>query len=291
MKTDPNAELPKGAEPAKSLTKVLGQSEHVKDLVEECAVELSSVNAELKEGLADRNALPGVANAIEKSEAVENKVQDASEKLSELNQALEGEVKDRHMLEHRFAAVTEQEAVARDAALHDVLTGLPNRALFNDRLEHGLAQAKRHGGTLAVMFVDLDGFKRINDSHGHDAGDGVLQTIAGRLKAITRDDDTVSRHGGDEFLYLLTGIGDQQNITLVAAKIIKAIQVPCEVSVRDLRISPSISASIGISIFPKDGATADALIKSADEAMYQAKRDKSGYSFAPSRCPANPVAV
>jgi diguanylate cyclase len=291
MKTDPTTELPKGAEPAKSLTNVLGQSEHVKELVDECAEELSSVNVELKEGFADLNALPGVANTLEKSEAVENKVQEASEKLSELNLALEGEVKDRHMLEHRFAAVTEREEAARDAALHDVLTGLPNRALFDDRLAHGLAQAKRHGGTLAVMFIDLDGFKKINDSYGHDAGDGVLQTIAGRLKANTRDDDTVSRHGGDEFLYLLAEIGDEQNITLIAKKIIKAIRAPCQVGAGQLRISPSISASIGISIYPKDGATADTLIKSADEAMYQAKRDKSGYSFARSRCPANPEAI
>jgi diguanylate cyclase (GGDEF)-like protein len=154
-----------------------------------------------------------------------------------------------------------------------------------------LAQANRHGGTLAVMFIDPDGFKKINDSYGHDQGDGALQTIAGRLKDNTRDDDTVSRHGGDEFLYLLTEIRDEQNITLIAEKIIKGIQVPCEVSVRDLSICPCVGASIGISIFPKDGTTADSLAKSADEAMYQAKRDSSGYSFAHSRCPADPVAV
>lgn len=280
MKADSNAELSTDTKPVPSLTKVLGQSEHVKALVEECAEGLSSVNVDLKAELAGQDPQPAVERALEKSEAVENKVQDVSEKLAVVNQALQGEVRDRHRLEHQFAAVVEQEQAARDAALHDVLTGLPNRALFDDRLEHGLAQAKRHSGTLAVMFIDLDGFKKINDSYGHDAGDSVLQTIAGRLKENTRDDDTVSRYGGDEFLYLLTGIGDEQNIMLIAQKIIKAIQAPCEIRVGDLNVSTSVDASIGISIFPKDGSTADALVKSADKAMYRAKQAKSRYSFA-----------
>jgi diguanylate cyclase (GGDEF)-like protein len=207
-------------------------------------------------------------------------VQEASEKLSVVNQALEGEVRERHLLEHQLATVIEQEEAARHAAFHDPLTGLPNRVLFNDRLEHGLARARRHGWTLAVMFVDLDDFKNINDSYGHDVGDGVLQTIAGRLKENTRGDDTVSRHGGDEFLYLLMEVRDEQDIKLIAEKIIKSIKAPCEISVGDLTVTPSINASIGISIFPADGSSADALVKSADKTMYQAKRDKSGYSFA-----------
>ena len=126
------------------------------------------------------------------------------------------------------------------------------------------------------MFLDLDGFKGINDSYGHDVGDRVLQTIAQRLKENTRDDDTVSRHGGDEFLYLLMEVRDERDIALIAEKILNAIQVPCNVSARDL----TISASIGISIFPKDGTTADTLVKSADKAMYHAKQTKSGYAFA-----------
>jgi diguanylate cyclase (GGDEF)-like protein len=280
MKTHPNAELPTGTEPARSLTEVLEQSRHVKDLVKECVEELSSVNVVLKQQLADQDPLPGVENALEKSEAVENKVQQASEELSVVNRALEIEVRARDMVDHQLAAAIEQEEGARYAAFHDVLTGLPNRALFNDRLEHGFAQAKRHGWTLAVMFVDLDDFKIINDSYGHDAGDGVLQTIARRLEKNTRGEDTVSRHGGDEFLFLLTEIRDEKTIAMIAEKIIQAIQAPCNVSVRDLNISPSIKASIGISIFPKDGTTADTLVKSADKAMYRAKQNKSGYSFA-----------
>ena len=184
------------------------------------------------------------------------------------------------MVDHQMAAAMEQEEGARYAALHDVLTGLPNRALFNDRLEHGIAQAKRHGWTLAMMFVDLDQFKRINDTYGHDAGDVVLQTTAQRLKESTRGDDTVSRQGGDEFLYLLTEIHDEKDIAMIAEKVIQTIQVPCNVRIRGLNINPSIGASIGISMFPKNGTTADTLIRRADEAMYRAKQNKCRYLFA-----------
>jgi diguanylate cyclase (GGDEF)-like protein len=280
MKTDPNAKLPEGTEPAKSLVKVLGQSEHVKDLVAESAEELLSVNRALRQEIANRDPLPGVQNALEKNEAVGKKIEIASAALTVVNRALESEVRAQDMLDHQFAAAIEQQESARHAAFHDFLTGLPNRALFNDRLEHGLAQAKRQGWTVAVMFIDLDDFKIINDSYGHDVGDRVLQTIARRLKKNARGEDTVSRHGGDEFLYLLMEIRDKHNITLVAEKTIKAIQAPCEVSVGDASISPSIKASIGISIFPRNGTTAKALVESADNAMYLAKQNKSGYSFA-----------
>jgi diguanylate cyclase (GGDEF)-like protein len=280
MKTDPNAKLPKGAEPVKSLTQVLGQSEHVKELMEESAKELLSVNKALKQETVNRDPLPAVENALEKNEAVAQKVKETTQELTDVIRALKDEVRDRNMLDHQFAAVTEQEEAARHAAFHDALTGLPNRALFDNRLEHGFAQAKRHGWILAVMFMDLDGFKNINDTHGHDAGDGVLQAVAQRLKENTRGGDTVSRVGGDEFLFLLTEIQDERNIALIAEKILKAIQAPCKVSVRDLEISLCTKASIGISLFPKDGATAKTLVESADKAMYRAKKSKSGYAFA-----------
>lgn len=280
MTTDPKVKLPKGTKPTKSLTKVLVQSERVKDMVEECAEELSSVNIVLKQELADQDLLPELEKALEKGESVESKVQEAADELSVMNDALEHEINERHLLEHQLAAAKEQEEAARHAAFHDPLTGLPNRVLFNDRLEHGLTQAKRHGWTMALMFVDLNDFKSINDSYGHDVGDSVLQAISQRLKENMRVDDTVSRHGGDEFLYLLMEIQDEQDIALIAEKILDAIQVPCNISIRDLAVSLSIGASIGISIFPKDGATSDALVKSADKAMYQAKRTKSRYAFA-----------
>jgi len=281
MKTDPNAELPEVAGRSKSLAKALGQSEHVKELVKESAEELSSVNTVLKEELADHAAMPQVERALEKSEAVESKVQEASEKLTVVNRALEGEVRERNVVERQLAAAIEQKEAACEAALHDVLTGLPNRTLFNDRLEHALVQAKRHGWSLAVMFIDLDKFKNINDTHGHHAGDAVLRTTAQRLTENARGGDTVSRHGGDEFLYLLTEVSDEKDIARIAEKIVQALRAPCKVSVGGLDIDASIGASIGISIFPQHGATADALVKSADTAMYRAKQGKSGYAFAP----------
>jgi diguanylate cyclase (GGDEF)-like protein len=262
------------------LSKVLEQNEHVEALVKACAAELSSVHGALEQALATHDVLPGVRDALRRSAAMATRVQAASAALSVVNRALQGEFRDRNLVGLQFAAAQEQEQASRHAAFHDRLTGLPNRALFNDRLEHGIAQAQRHGWRLAVMFVDLDDFKAINDAHGHDAGDSVLQAIARRLNGIARGEDTVSRHGGDEFLYLLTKIGDDGTIGTLADKIIQTIQAPCNVSVREVEICASIGASIGISIFPKDGATGAALIKGADEAMYRAKQSKSGYAFA-----------
>ncbi|BCM24457.1 GGDEF domain-containing protein [Methyloradius palustris] len=273
MKSPP---INKAANAATRLAKVLDHSEQIKDVVEECAEELSSVNLVLKESLADIDHQPEVENAIEKSGEVKGKVQEAAEQLTIVNQALEHEIREREVLEHQLISVRQQEASARHEAFHDALTGLPNRVLFNDRLEHGLAQAKRHEWTLAIMFLDLDEFKSINDQYGHDAGDHVLKIISKRLIETTRVDDTVSRHGGDEFLYLIMEVDDRQDIALIAEKIIKALQAPCKVGKLEL----VVTASIGISVFPDDGESADVLIKSADKAMYQAKRTKSGYAFA-----------
>jgi diguanylate cyclase (GGDEF)-like protein len=158
--------------------------------------------------------------------ATATKVLEAADKLSVVNQALEVEVAARHVLEERLTALTQEEEAARHAAFHDALTGLPNRALFDNRLAHALAQARRRGWSLAVMFMDLDEFKQINDVHGHDVGDAVLKTVAERLKATTREDDTVCRHGGDEFLYLLVAFGEVDDVILVADKIARAIAAP-----------------------------------------------------------------
>ena len=280
MKINPAAKVPNLKKPGKALTKVLGQAEMVKILVEEAAQDLSSVNSVLKEGLEGGNATPGIEKALQKSEAIEDKVQDAADKLSVVNAALRNEVLERHVLENKLEAVIEREEASRHAAVHDPLTGLPNRVLFNDRLEHGLAQAKRHGWRLAVMFIDLDDFKKINDTYGHDAGDSVLKTIASRLTQRVRDDDTVSRHGGDEFLYLLTTVKDDKDLPALAEKVLASIQAPCSINVSDATLQLSVSASVGIAIFPKDGSTADVLSQSADKAMYQAKASKGRYAFA-----------
>ena len=280
MKTDPIQELPESTAGAKSLAGVLEQSKQVKALVKECAEDLSSVNAGIKQELKDLGSLPGVESALDKSEAVEGKMLDASATLSVVTVGLTGQVRDRNLLDLQFAAAVEQEEAARHTALHDVLTDLPNRALFDDRLEHGLAQATRHGWSMAIMFIDLDEFKKINDTHGHDVGDSVLKEISDRLKSNTRSEDTVSRYGGDEFLFLLTEIRNEAHVRLIAQKIVEAIQVPCDLSAHGVTTHPKIVASIGIAIFPKDGDTAQMLVKKADTAMYRAKQNKFGYAFA-----------
>lgn len=271
---------PKDGKPAKILSGVLEQSQRVKDLVEKVAEELSTVNVVLAQELATGDTPPIVQDAIEKNVVAEEKVQEATEQLTVVNEALEGEVKARHVLEFQYAAANEQKDAARHESLHDPLTGLPNRALFNDRLEQGLVLAERHAWNLAVMFLELHGFKDINDQHGHDVGDKLLQAVAARLQENSRTDDTVSRHSGDEILYLVMESGSEDKVKLIAEKLISVLEAPCEVSVGDAKVSPKIRVSIGISMFPENGITADALIKAAGKAMYRAKKDQSGYSFA-----------
>ena len=218
--------------------------------------------------------------AIRKNRLPVGRAERSAEDLSGLALALESEIWEREILQEQLIFVKAQEKVALHAAFHDPLTGLPNRALFNDRLEHGLEQAKRHGWALAVMFLDLDAFKAINDTYGHDVGDSVLHTISTRLKANTRSDDTVCRYGGDEFLFLLMEVKNKQAVTLIAQSLVKIIQQPCFVSLCNSAIRLSINSSIGISMYPQDGETADDLIKSADKAMYKSKKTKCSYSFA-----------
>lgn len=269
------------ANPAVDLTNVLAQGERVKGLVDESASNLVSVNSALKEQVSNRKEdAPQVAEALAVNEATERKVEDASGKLKQMNCALKGELRDRELLVHQLAAATEQGQAARHAAFHDVLTGLPNRALFDDRLDQGIAQAHRHQWTLAVMFLDLNKFKAINDTYGHDVGDAILKATAGRLEANTRDDDTVSRYGGDEFLFLLIDTGSTEDISAIADKLVKAIELPIAVHVGNRTEFLSVAASIGISIFPKDGTTPAELVTRADAAMFRAKHDRSGYSFA-----------
>ena len=161
-------------------------------------------------------------------------------------------------------------------AHHDVLTDLPNRMLLQDRLGQATELARRQGRKLAVMFMDLDRFKHINDSLGHAIGDQLLQSVAQRLVACVRHSDTVSRQGGDEFVLLLSYIEHVEDAVHSAQKILAAIALPHRIGQQDLHIS----ASIGISLFPDDGQDAETLIKSADTAMYSAKESgRNNYKF------------
>ena len=161
-------------------------------------------------------------------------------------------------------------------AQHDVLTDLPNRLLLNDRLSQVIALARRHGNQAAVLFLDLDRFKHINDSLGHEIGDMLLRRVGKRLVAAVRGSDTVSRHGGDEFVIVLSEVDHSQNAARHAEKIHAVLSAPYAVAQRELRVN----VSIGISIFPDDGQDPATLIKCADTAMYHAKENgRNTYQF------------
>ncbi|HOG03979.1 MAG TPA: GGDEF domain-containing protein, partial [Accumulibacter sp.] len=154
-------------------------------------------------------------------------------------------------------------------AHHDQLTDLPNRVLFSDRLFQAIAQARRDRGTLALMFLDLDRFKPVNDSLGHDIGDLLLREVALRLQACApRSSDTVSRLGGDEFVILLAQIDKAMDAVVVAGKVLAALGRPFRIGPHQIEIS----ASIGIAVYPQHGDDVHELLKNADTAMYHAKK-------------------
>jgi diguanylate cyclase (GGDEF)-like protein/PAS domain S-box-containing protein len=152
-------------------------------------------------------------------------------------------------------------------AHHDALTDLPNRLLFLDRLSHAISRAERDGSQLAVLFVDLDGFKSVNDALGHLAGDRLLQEVAARLSGAIRRDDTVARLGGDEFVVLIERLHAPDDACALAGKLLDALAEPVALDGRELRVT----GSIGISVYPRDGSVAEKLVQRADAAMYQAK--------------------
>ncbi|MBA4422751.1 MAG: hypothetical protein C0390_06555 [Syntrophus sp. (in: bacteria)] len=178
-----------------------------------------------------------------------------------------------------YAALAREEAARKKAeeqllnlAHFDKLTGLVNRNLFQDRLTQALTMAKRQKKKFALLYIDLDRFKPINDAFGHEAGDTALQEVAGRLMATVRESDTVARIGGDEFVVILQSIQDKQEAAPLARKILSAIQHPFMVK----GVERSVGASIGISCFPDDGEDMDALLKNADAAMYRVKNQAGG---------------
>jgi diguanylate cyclase (GGDEF)-like protein len=187
-------------------------------------------------------------------------------------------------IQTRFEEQSEGHALERELdqqrlnflARYDPLTGLINRTMFADRLENAVAGARRDGSVVALMFLDIDGFKEVNDRHGHQVGDALLRQVAERLIGTVRESDTVARLGGDEFTVILEGGNRVEDAGQVATNVLKALSEPYRVGRDDI----TISSSIGIAAFPLDGETATELLKGADIAMYSAKADERGtYQF------------
>ncbi len=195
--------------------------------------------------------------AARRAPSLERAVAERTAELKAANERLGAEIGDRRQAEER----------AQHLADHDALTGLPNRRLLEDRLTQALALSQRNRKQTAVMFVDLDRFKAINDSLGHAVGDVLLKEVAQRLVRQLRIGDTVCRIGGDEFVVVLPEVKRSSDAAHVAQKIIETLSQPVRVDDRELTVTPSI----GIAVFPDDGRDAEALIRNADAAMYHAK--------------------
>ena len=189
---------------------------------------------------------------------------------------LEGEIAGAVIVFRDVSAARAMTAQIAHTAQHDFLTGLPNRMLLNDRVGQAIAFAQRHEKQVAVLFLDLDGFKHINDSLGHPIGDKLLQSIASRLVECVRGADTVSRQGGDEFVVLLSELEQSEDAVHTARRMLQVVAEAHSIDQHDLHVT----TSIGVSVYPDDGLDAETLIKNADTAMYQAKENgRQSYRF------------
>lgn len=266
-----------------SLGRVLKENEKIKETIKKAASELILVNEVLRQ---ENVPVKLMKQVITRNEDIEQKVAKAADDLKLVNVKIAEEMAERIVIESELANTKTDLAEVRDdlskaqvkteeaqqIALQDALTGLPNRASFEQGLDHGLIQAKRHGWGLAVLFIDIDKFKNINDCYGHDLGDQVLLMVANSLKSLVRGEDIVSRWGGDEFVCLLLEVKQEADVIHLAEKMINRIAEAREFN----GIVLSIRASIGIAIYPADGDTADVIFKNADTAMYKAKETEKG---------------
>ena len=207
-----------------------------------------------------------------KRDGTEIAIEDSTSPIHNWNGQLTGVV----IVFHDVSATKAMAIKMTHLAQHDFLTSLPNRILFNDRITQAITLANRHQTQLALLFLDLDNFKHINDSLGHATGDKLLKSVTERLKQCVRESDTVSRQGGDEFVILLAENNNSEDAALSAQKILEALQAPHLIDKKQLHIS----TSIGISVYPADGANADSLLKNADTAMYHAKeKGRNNFQF------------
>ena len=184
---------------------------------------------------------------------------------------LDAATTDRENLQAELDAAHEAKEAFRELAYHDDLTGLPTRTLLYDRLGLAITQSHRQASHLALLFLDLDDFKTVNDSFGHGSGDRLLLELATRVRGSVRAGDTVARFGGDEFVVLLDSVTGPEDAGRVAAKVLDAVQAPFRLDGHEV----AIAASVGVSVYPRDGTSPDELVRSADAAMYRDKQRES----------------
>ncbi|MBC7992854.1 MAG: GGDEF domain-containing protein [Rhizobacter sp.] len=250
---------------------------------------VGAIEARLRDSVSDQTAgehqleLPAGADRVRAS------VLECVAALGQLHATLQAELARRYSLElqvfdaqtalaqarSELAGTRAGEQKARHEALHDALTSLPNRSFFQERLDGTLAATPPLRQAFAVLYLDLDGFKAINDAHGHGIGDQLLGIVAARLKRAIRSEDMVSRLGGDEFACLVIGLASNVQLCRLAAHLFDVVSAPVRIGELRLAVRPSI----GIAMCPDDAVTADTLISKADAAMYHAKREQLGYAF------------
>lgn len=290
LKEDGNASVPQAeAKASNSVELALVQSQAVQEKIGECADDLSLTKQSVHSTLEQGANLLAALEVLVKADPAHDKVLECVEELHSVNETLSQgmsslERTEAALEESRASLAASQLALSqaldeikqvRDLALQDGLTGLPNRELFMDRLGYAIALARRREWNLAVMFLDLDGFKAINDNFGHAAGDEVLTQTAKRLTRKLRFADTVCRYGGDEFVLMLVNPQAQANIERIANEVLAELAAPIPFGEASLEIG----ASLGIAIYPDHGQERTELIQQADAAMYVAKKAKSRIAF------------
>ncbi len=274
----------------------LKKNHSVQAKMESCVTGLSSVNESMRKGIKTGYTFHEMEKALAQTEFVENRIQECMGELNEVNTVLAQEISDHGHLNRELANALQKLSGKKDASsdlrdvwaiahelvketkkrtLTDFVTGIPNRELFHDRLEQALALAKRHDWDLAVMFIDLDRFKPINDTYGHAVGDRVLKMVAQRLDMEARSEDTICRYGGDEFLYLLVNPQGTENIQRIAYKVSSLISSAVVIDDSVL----TVDSSIGVALYPENGTLGAELVANADAAMYRAKEARSGPVF------------
>ncbi len=225
---------------------------------DEIAVVAGEVNNMLEKLEKSKLEILDSREALKKAnDELERKVNERTEELSKVNESLMIEINERKRMQEKIEHL----------AYHDYLTNLPNRAYFSEQLNHAVFWSEKMKEKLAIMFLDLDGFKAVNDTLGHYAGDQLLEELSKRLTGALRKSDIVARMGGDEFIIMIKNIKDSASVQKIADKIIKCINIPFKLNDEDY----NIGASVGIAVFPADAHSADELIEKADSAMYKAK--------------------